>query len=170
MSQITKVLILALTALVTSYGAMAEEASREQLKNLDEQVQTIKSDVLKITTELNLLEEKLLYPSSTAVTIFVSLPAGETFRLDSLDLTMDGKMTTHHLYTFKQLEALRKGGVQRLYTGNMTTGDHPMTVHFRGKLDGGDIEQSGTFTIHKGTGPGIVEVVLSRQGITFRDE
>lgn len=151
--------------------ALAQEVSREQIKGLDEQVQDIKSDVLSIAAELNLLEEKLLYPSNTQVAIFVSLVEGETFRLDSLDLTLNDQEVAHHLYTYKELEALRKGGVQRLYTGNIVTGKHPLAVTFRGKTAGGsDIEKTGTFIVRKNVGPGLVEIILAEQVISFTDK
>ncbi|MBE0500583.1 MAG: hypothetical protein IBX47_04000 [Desulfuromonadales bacterium] len=171
MSRIQKSIIITLAALLIGHIALAEEASREQIKGLDEQVQEIKGDVLSIATELKLLEEKLLYPSNTQVTIFVSLADGEKFRLDSLDLTLDNKAVAHHLYTFKELEALRKGGVQRLYTGNISTGEHPLVVSFYGKTDSGsDIEKTGSFTVNKNIGPGIVEIILAEQMISFSDK
>ena len=171
MLRISTIIILTIAALLIGNIAGAKGTSREQIKGLDEQVQEIKSDVLSIAAKLNLLEEKLLYPSNTEVTIFVSLSEGENFRLDSLDLTLDDKAVAHHLYTFKELEALRKGGVQRLYTGNITIGGHPLLVTFRGKSAGGsDIEKTGIFTVQKDTGPGIVEITLTEQEISFKDK
>lgn len=171
MSRFTKVMILAMAALLFAAVAGAQGTEERQLKGLDDQVQEVKSDVLNIAAELSLLEEKLLFPSSTEVAIFVSLSAGEKFRLDSIDLALDEKDVAHHLYTFKELEALRKGGVQRLYTGNTTTGEHPLQVTFRGKTAGGsDIEQTAAFTLNKGTRPGIIEIVLSEQAISFKDK
>ena len=55
---ITVFLLVALPLTCWSAGL-----SREQIKGLDEQVQEIKKDVLAISAELQLLEEKLLYPS-----------------------------------------------------------------------------------------------------------
>ncbi|MEJ2474132.1 MAG: hypothetical protein P8Y74_09630, partial [Desulfobacterales bacterium] len=85
-----KGIILGILLLVLSSTAYAQEISKEQIKGLDEQVQEIKSDVLSIATELNQLEEKLLYPSNTQVAVFVSLVSGETFRLDSVEIQLDG--------------------------------------------------------------------------------
>jgi len=171
MTKLTKVILLALAALLLGQAAGAEQPGREQLQGLDEQVQAIKSDVLSIAAELNLLEEKLLYPSQTEVAVFVALAAGETFRLDSIDLTLDGRAVTHHLYTFKELEALRKGGVQRLYTGNLGTGEHPLEVTCRGKTaGGGDVQVNGSFTVSKDVGPGIVEIVVAEQAVSFNDQ
>jgi hypothetical protein len=103
-------IILGLSVLVFCFPAYGNEISREKIKGLDEQVQEIKSDVLDIAEELNQLEEKLLYPSNTQVAVFVSLVSGETFLLDSVEIKLDGKPVAHHIYTFKELEALQKGG------------------------------------------------------------
>ena len=86
-----RIIVLGISVLVWSFAAYGQEVSREQLKGLDEQVQEIKSDVLGIAAELNQLEEKLLYPSNTQVGVFVSLVSGETFRLDSVEIQLDGK-------------------------------------------------------------------------------
>jgi predicted dinucleotide-utilizing enzyme len=165
-----KGIILGILMLVLSVAAFAQEISREQIKGLDEQVQEIKSDVLSIATELNQLEEKLLYPSNTQVAVFVSLVSGETFRLDSVEIQMDGKPVAHHIYTFKELEALQKGGVQRIYTGNIRSGDHDLEVSVIGKSSGGrDLQKTNRFKVNKDLGPKIVEISLASQSITLKD-
>ena len=155
--------ILVLLFILPAYGA---EAPKEQSKGLDEQVQEIKTDVLSIATQLNQIEEKLLYPSDTQVAIFVSVAQGEKFRLDSVDIELDGKSAAHHLYTYKELEALQKGGVQRIYVGNVRTGEHPLHVTVMGKSEGGsDFQKEESFTITKTIGPKLVGVVLAGTGI-----
>src|SRR5215470_9452254 len=121
----------------------ADENARAQMKGLDEQVQEVKSDVLSIAAELNQLEEKLLYPSDTHLAVFVSLPHGETLRLDAVQIQIDGQPATHYIYSFKELDALRKGGVQRIYSGNIATGAHELAIAVNGKLaNGKDYSQS----------------------------
>ena len=143
-----------------------KEAPKEQMKGLDEQVQEIKTDVLAIAAELNRLEEKLLYPSDTQVAIFVSVAEGEKFRLDAVDIELDGKSVAHHLYTFKELEALQKAGVQRIYVGNVRTGEHALHVTVIGKSEGGsDFQKGESFKITKNIGPKLVGVVLAGTGI-----
>jgi hypothetical protein len=162
--------ILGILLLVLSVAAFGQEIFREQIKGLDEQVQEIKSDVLGIATELNQLEEKLLYPSNTQVAVFVSLVSGETFRLDSLEIQLDSKPVAQHIYTFKELEALQKGGVQRIYTGNIRSGDHDLMVFVIGKLrNGTDLRNTEHFKINKNVGPKIVEISLAAQSITLKD-
>lgn len=150
--------------------ANAEGVSRAQIKGLDEQVQEIKGDVIAIAAELNQLEEKLLFPSQTQVAVFVSLAEGEEFRVDSLEVRLDGETVATHLYTFKELEALRKGGVQRIHTGNLRTGRHEMQVHLKGKAAGGShFERNGAFEVQKDVGPAFVEIVLAKQAISFEE-
>ncbi len=162
--------ILGISLLVLSGAAYGQDIPKEQIKGLDEQVQEIKSDVLGIAAELNQLEEKLLYPSNTQVAVFVSLAGGETFRLDSVDIRLDGAPVAHHLYTFKELEALRKGGVQRIYTGNVRSGEHELQVRVLGKAEGGtDFERSGRFKVNKDVGPKIVEISLAAKDVTVND-
>ena len=163
-------IILGISVLLLGAAAHGQEISKEQIKGLDEQVQEIKSDVLGIAEELNQLEEKLLYPSNTQVAVFVSLASGETFRLDSVKIQLDGEPVAHHLYTFKELEALRKGGVQRIYTGNVRSGGHDLQVLVLGKTEGGtDFEKAGRFKVDKDVGPKIVEISLAARDITLND-
>ena len=146
-------------------AARAEETDRQQMKGLDEQVQDIKTDVLGIAAELNLLEEKLLYPSGTQLAVFVALAQGDSVRLDAVQIQIDGELVAHYIYSFKELEALRKGGVQRIYVGNVPTGTHVLEVSVGGKLEGGvDYSQSGQFNFDKGVGPKLVGLTVSGPG------
>ena len=135
---------------------------QREMRGLDEQVQDTKSDVLSIAAELNQLEEKLLYPSGTQVAIFIALAKGDEMRLDAVQLQIDGQLVAHYIYSFKELEALRKGGVQRLYVGNVATGDHQLDVMVDGKLkSGADFNRSQHFTFRKEVKPKLVELTVA---------
>jgi hypothetical protein len=151
--------------LTMSAAWAAGPGAREQVMGLDEQVQDIKSDVLAIAAELNQLEEKLLYPSGTQLALFVSMAGDDKFSLDAVSVRLGGEDVAHYLYTFKELEALQKGAVQRLYTGNIRTGDHPVEVTLTGKTAGGaDYHKTVAGTISKDIGPRLVEIRLAGPG------
>jgi hypothetical protein len=155
------------SALCLLCGAIkaADDTYRAQMKGLDEQVQEIKSDVLSIDAELRRLEEKLLYPSNTHVAMFVAIAKGDSLRLDAVQIQLDGQLVAHYIYSYKELEALQKGGVQRIYTGNIPTGSHQLEVSVIGKLEGGkDYAQTEKFTIDKGIEPKLVGITLSGAG------
>ena len=153
----------------------AAEVTKEQVKGLDEQVQDIKKDVLELTSELSRLEEKLLFPSNTQVSLFVSVIGDEGFVLDSMQIKMDNKVVAQHLYTFKEVEALRAGGVQRIYTGNIKTGDHQFVASFIGRAkSGNEYQRSENFKVSKAVGPKFVEIQItgssaSDQTISIKD-
>ena len=156
--------IALLVLLISSATAadLARAGAKEPLQSLDEQVQEIKSDVLGIAAELSLLEERLLYPSDTQVAVFVSLAEGDTFQVDSVQIQLDGAPVAHHIYSFKEVEALRKGGVQRVYTGNVRTGEHTLDVVVAGKRPGGkDAAGRTTLRFSKDVGPKLVGLELA---------
>jgi hypothetical protein len=165
-----KAIVLGIALIGLGATANGQELTRAQIKGLDEQVQEIKTDVLAIAAELQLLEEKLLYPSGTQIAVFISLADEAKFRLDAVEIQLGGKPVAHHIYTFKELEALQKGGVQRIYTGNIKTGGHDLQVSVAGKTSGGsEFQNTEQFTVNKGVGPKIVELALASHGITLKE-
>lgn len=141
--------------------ASAQENAQEEMRSLDEQVQEVKTDVLTIARDLALLEERLLYPSDTQLAVFVEMSADD-FRLDAVRIEIDGSAVAHHIYSFKELEALQGGGVQQVYTGNVTTGSHQMTVAVNGKLaNGRDFSTSETFSFSKDIDPRLLGLTLA---------
>ena len=145
--------------------ASAQDISGDEMRSLDGQVQEIKSDVLDIASELGNLEERLLYPSNTQIALFVAMAENESFRLDAVQIEINGEMATHHIYSFQELEALRKGGVQKVYTGNIVTGDHELRVTMLGKLDNGkDFNQSESFSFNKNVKPKSLGITLAGPG------
>ncbi len=167
-----KLLVVALATFVCA-GTAAEETSRAEMRSLDEQVQEIKSDVLSIAAELDQLEERLLFPSNTQVTIFLALAEGESFRLDSVQIGINEAPAAHHIYSFKELEALQRGGVQRLFMGNLPGGSHDLEVAVLGKLPNGkDFERVERFSFDKGIDPALMGITLapgSGQPIALED-
>ena len=148
----------------TAY-AWDQQDDRKQMKGLDEQVQEVKSEVLDIAQELNRLEEKLLFPSGTQVAVFVALTQGDQMRLDAVRVQIDGQLVAHHIYSAKELEALRKGGVQRLYVGNVATGEHRLEVLVDAKAPGGaDFTRTERFTFRKEVKPKLVGLTLASSG------
>jgi hypothetical protein len=178
MKSIVRLSVVIGLALALSFAALAAQravsapaennkaqSDQAQMRGLDEQVQEVKSDVLSIAAELNRLEEKLLYPSGTQVAIFVALAKDDKMRLDAVRLQIDGQLVTHYIYSFKELQALRKGGVQRIYVGNLATGDHKLDVLVDGKLeDGADFNRTEHFTFRKEVKPKLVELTLGSPG------
>jgi hypothetical protein len=116
----------------------------QKVASLDAQVQSIKQQVLELNRDLFILEEELLFPSNTRLSVFLSLDVGEYFALDAVKLSVDGTVVTNYLYTDRQLDALQRGGVQRLYMGNIKSGKHEVVAVFTGKGPSGRDYRRGT--------------------------
>jgi len=112
--------------------APAAESSPDT-RGLDQEIQDLKKDVVDLNKDLFILEEELLFPANTQVAVFLSVDVGQFFALDSVQLKLDRKEVINYLYTPRELDALLKGGVQRLYLGNLKVGAHELVAFFSGK-------------------------------------
>jgi hypothetical protein len=101
-------------------------------QNLSEQIESLKQAMVNLHRDLFILEEDLLFPASTQVAVYLSMDVGEYFALDAVEIRINGKVKTHYLYTERQVNALYRGGVQRLYVGNVNQGEHELTAYFVG--------------------------------------
>jgi hypothetical protein len=154
------VLISLLLSPLTS-SAATQDVSRQEMRSLDEQVQEMKSDVLSIAAELSQLEERLLYPSGTQLALFIAFTGGDAFRLDAVQIEINGQLAAHHIYSYKELEALQSGGVQRIFTGNVPAGQHQLAVSVIGKQGGKDFTRSESFTFSKDIDPKLLGITLA---------
>jgi hypothetical protein len=129
---------------------------------LDETVQGLKKDVVDLNKELFVLEEELLFPANTQVAVFVSMDIGEFFALDSLSLKIDNKEVANYLYTPREAEALLKGGVHRVYLGNLKVGDHQLVAFFNGKgPNTRDYKRGANLKFEKGVGAKYLELKIT---------
>ncbi|WP_460234409.1 AraC family transcriptional regulator [Aurantivibrio plasticivorans] len=129
------------------------------VSSLNDEAEDLKQAVLDLNRDLLILEEELLYPVNTQVAIFLSMDVGEFFSLDSVKVTIDDKLVASHLYTPQQADALYRGGVQRLYIGNLRTGEHEVTAVFTGKGPSNrDYKRGATITVDKELDPKMIEL------------
>jgi hypothetical protein len=129
---------------------------------LDETVQDLKKDVVDLNKELFVLEEELLFPANTQVAVFVSMDIGQFFALDSLTLKIDNKEVANYLYTPREAEALLKGGVHRVYLGNLKVGEHQLVAFFEGKgPNERDYKRGANLKFEKGVGAKYLELKIT---------
>jgi len=148
----------------------ADESTDEELLDetaleegsLDAEIEALKKEVLSLNRDLFILEEDLLFPPNTQFSVFLSMDAGALFSLDSVQLKINDKNIANHLYTERELAALKRGGVQRLYIGNLPTGEHEIIAIFTGVGPSGrDYRRGETVVIEKTTEPQFVEFMIA---------
>lgn len=140
-------------------SANAAAAPAAAPASLDNRIQDLKGDVIRLNRDLLVLEEELLFPANTQVAVFVSMDVGKMFDLDSVQIKLDDKVVTNYLYTPLEVQALHRGGVQRAYLGNLKAGPHEIVAFFTG---GGphwrDYKRGATVKFDKGTDPKYIEL------------
>jgi len=144
------------TQAVSSAAAPAAPAA-----GLDARIQDLKGEVIRLNRDLLVLEEELLFPAGTQLAVFLSMDVGKLFALDSVQLKLDDKVVANYLYTPREIEALHRGGVQRLYLGNLRAGEHSLVAFFTGKgPHERDYKRGATLKIDKGTDPKYIELQI----------
>lgn len=158
-------LILAfIAALITAQPFAAEPDNTDEdapRSGLEQEIQDLKKEVMSLNRDLFILEEEILFPSNTQVQFFVAMDSGNFFKLDSVQLHIDGKEVTNYLYTQREVAALERGGVHRLHLANLSTGEHEVIAHFTGKgPKGRDYRRAAELTVDKSLGPQYVEIAI----------
>jgi hypothetical protein len=139
----------------------AAAAASAPAGGLDGRIQDVKGDVIKLNRDLLVLEEELLFPANTQVALFVSMDVGKLFSLDSVQIKLDDKLVANYLYTPLEVEALHRGGVQRVYLGNLKAGTHEIVAFFTGKgPHDRDYKRGATVKFDKGTDPKYIELQI----------
>ncbi|MCX7902264.1 MAG: AraC family transcriptional regulator [Burkholderiaceae bacterium] len=139
--------------------ALAADGVKPPAASLDERIQDLKAEVIRLNRDLLILEEELLFPANTQVAIFVSMDVGKLFALESVQLKIDGKDVAYYLYTPAEVAALHRGGVQRLYVGNLKAGEHELVAFFTGQgPHQRDYKRGATVRFQKGAEPKFIEL------------
>ncbi len=134
---------------------------------LDREIQTLKKEFLDINRDLSLLEEELLYAPDQKLLVFVTVTRDSPFSPSHVKIVMDGEMLIHHLYTGGEINALRQGGVHRLYVGEVARGDHALQVYLTGtEIEGRDFQRKKTKNFFRRTGPTYVELRIGEKAST----
>lgn len=154
-----------------SASTPSASAGGDSFKSLDEEVQALKKEVLDLNRELFVLEEELLFPANTQVAVFVSMDVGEFFALDSVTLKLDNKEVANYLYTEREAQALLRGGVHRVFIGNLKAGEHELIALFTGQgPNQRDYRRGATVKLEKGVGAKYVELKISDKAVKAQPE
>jgi hypothetical protein len=162
---------LALLLLAVPPLAASADGGGAELKAVDQDVQALKKQLIDLNRDLFKLEEELLYPASTQVAVFLSVDVGTFFALDSVTLKVDDKEVTNYLYTDREVQALHRGGVQKLYLGNLKAGQHEIVAFFTGKgPHERDYRRGTTVKFDKAVGARYVELRISDREASLQPE
>lgn len=156
-------LLVASSILLTAAPVAAQEnAAATDPASLDSRIQDLKQEVLKLNRDLFILEEELLFPASTQMVVFLAMDVGILFELDAVELKINNKTVANYLYTIREQDALKRGGVQQLWIGNIPAGKNEIVAFFTGKgPHGRDYQRGSSFVVDKPPTAKYVELKIS---------
>ncbi len=158
-------------AVVASELEAQEAAPPAASGPVDANLESVKKSLLKLKRDLVILEEDLLFPASSQVAVYLSMELGEFFQLDAVTLKLNGKEVHHHLYTEKQVDALYRGAVQKLYVGNAKQGNNRVTAFFTGRGPSGrDFKRATTVEFDKTFEPTYIELAVTDSESSYQPE
>ncbi len=112
----------------------ADEGESAELYELGRRTQRTQEQVLDFERDLQVLEADLAAPAGAPrMEIYLSLSAGRYFRLDRVELEVDGKALVRHDYDLRAREALRADGAQLLYRGPIPRKAQRLRLRYAGK-------------------------------------
>ncbi len=150
---------LCLVGMLTGFGHYPVANAAET--SLPADVQSLKMDLITLNREITQLENELLFPSAETAVI-VSVEGGAGVKLVDINLLIDDKRSGYHFYSDAEFSALAKGGMHRLYAGNLTSGQHTLQITIKGYEPGGkDFQRTLNHTFTKGAQRKVIELKAS---------
>lgn len=160
---------------VVATAAESPEDSRSRFVQLDSEIQAIKEEILEINREILALEELALQGRGQELIVLVSMASDSPVTPDSISLQLDGRTLSRHRYSDRETDALREGGVHRLFVGRVQQGQHRLEVTVKSRQAGErDVRQEHSLAINRAGGRRYIEVQLGpveqrrQPGLTIR--
>jgi hypothetical protein len=149
-------------ALLTGAATAAPDNEMIDRNALDHELQNLKEEVLAVNRDLLVLQEDLLFPASRQLAVYLSMDRGTLFQLDAVELRLDDRVVTTHLYSPRELEALARGGSHQLWIGNVPSGEHELVAFLTGiGPNGREYRRAAALTVAKGHAPKAVELKIA---------
>lgn len=150
-----------LSAAPKSKSEQAQAEALIKVQELSNEIQALKVNAITLNKDLRALEDELLFPANTQCKVYLSVKKGEFFKLENVKIKIDGLDVATHIYSDKQRMALEKGGMQRLYVGNLSHGKHKITAFFGGTdINNRSVKRAATLEFEKESGAKYIEVKM----------
>lgn len=160
--------VIFLLCALSGLGSAWAEDQRQHLSDLrllDSEIQGIKQSVLDLERDMARLEDTQLYPPAQQLRVFLTMEVFD-FELDDVELLLGDTELNRHEYSTREVYALRKGGVQQLFLGNISPGVHTLKARFRGHFESGEsaspYEKSIEVSFRKDATPQWLELRIDR--------
>lgn len=100
--------------------------------SIEDQVMTIKQEAVDLGRDITLLEDILLYPAKSRVTVYLAEDSGNYFTIEKVKLILNDEIVKTYEYNDREKQGFSKGSAQRLFIGNLKPGKHKLIAFVEG--------------------------------------
>jgi hypothetical protein len=79
----------------------------------------------------------MLYPDANQLAVYLSVDSGERFTISQVKLRVNAREMALIQYDDIQMDAFNRGGIERIFIGNIEVGDHTVTAIISGEANNG---------------------------------
>lgn len=97
-----------------------------------EQLQALKLEMVQLNKHVKQLKEQGNNPAEQLLSLYLSLEVNDKFDLYNVKIVIDNKLELSKNYSDKEINALKQGGVQRLYMKNIVKDAHRISAFLLG--------------------------------------
>ena len=110
------------------------------------QLQLLKLEMVQLNKQMKQLTEQRSNPAEHLLSLYLSLEVIDIFDLYNIKIVIDDKLVLSKNYSDKEINALKQGGVQKLYLKNMVKAEHQISALISG------VDKQGKSYKHETTG------------------
>ena len=134
-------------------------AAEPDFKRLDAEIEHVLNEIVVLGADMAVLEESRELSSQNQLLVLVSVDHSDFFRLEAIQLNIDSRTVSYYQYEEAELNALMKGGSQRLFWDDIPPGRHEVSVSLFGRVPNDpDFQREATQMIITGTGRRVVDL------------
>ncbi|WP_286219855.1 AraC family transcriptional regulator [Marinobacter apostichopi] len=136
--------------------------------DIDQAIDVLRAQVSEHSARVFALEQRLLHPADSRLSVFLTLVSPDALGLDSVELFVNDKPVVSYLYSEREQEALEEGGVQQLFIGNLPNGSHSLKAVVTAR-SGNDrfVRRESSYRFKKRPGSLRLQMTLDAKGPEF---
>tara|TARA_R110001583_G_scaffold195512_1_gene374780 strand:- start:8779 stop:9360 length:582 start_codon:yes stop_codon:yes gene_type:complete len=108
-----------------------------------EQLQALKLEMVQLNMDVRQLKAQGNNAAEHTVSLYLSLEVNDKFDLYNIKIVIDNKLMLNKNYSDKEINALKQGGVQKLYMKNMVKAKHRISAFILGTNKQGKTYKQG---------------------------
>lgn len=136
--------------------------------DIDRAIDQLRAEVSEHSARVFALEQRLLHPADSRLSVFLTLGSPDSLRLDAVELFVNGKPVVSHFYSEREQGALEEGGVQQLFVGNLPNGNHSLKAVVTARSSNDRfVRRESSYRFQKRPGSSRLQMILDAEAPDF---